>query len=125
MPTFQTPSDRRAGNRLLAGLSPLFPKIRTVMADAGHESRKLARELMREAGWKLRITRRGQRAFKITGLTWIVERSFAWLGRNRRLSKDYEVPGADCGNIYRHRGNSPHAQPNRTMRLFKHPLKRI
>ena len=31
-----------------------------------------------------------QRAFKITGLTWIVERSFAWLGRNRRLSKDYE-----------------------------------
>jgi hypothetical protein len=24
------------------------------------------------------------------GLTWIVERSFAWLGRNRRLSKDYE-----------------------------------
>ena len=27
---------------------------------------------------------------KITGLTWIVERSFAWLGRNRRLSKDYE-----------------------------------
>ena len=29
-------------------------------------------------------------SFKITGLTWIVERSFAWLGRNRRLSKDYE-----------------------------------
>ena len=27
---------------------------------------------------------------RITGLTWIVERSFAWLGRNRRLSKDYE-----------------------------------
>ena len=30
------------------------------------------------------------RVFKITGLTWIVERSFAWLSRNRRLSKDYE-----------------------------------
>jgi hypothetical protein len=26
---------------------------------------------------------------QITGLTWIVEPSFAWLGRNRRLSKDY------------------------------------
>lgn len=80
-------SDRRAGHRLLAGLSALFPKIHTVFADAGHESRKLARELMREAGWKLKITRRGQRAFKITGLTWIVEGSFAWLGRNRRSVK--------------------------------------
>jgi putative transposase len=73
-------SDRRAGHRLLAGLSALFPKIRTVFADAGHESGKLARELMREAGWELQITRRGQRAFKITGLTWIVERKFRLAG---------------------------------------------
>ena len=41
-------------------------------------------------GWQLQITKRRQRAFKVTGLTWIVERTFAWLGRNRRLSKDYE-----------------------------------
>ena len=64
--------------------------IRTVMADAGHQSRKLARHLLQQDGWKLQIVKRRQRAFKITGLTWIVERSFAWLGRNRRLSKDYE-----------------------------------
>jgi putative transposase len=83
-------SDRRAGARLLGGLSPLFPRIHTVIADAGHESRKLARDLMRQDGWKLQIVKRRQRAFKITGLTWIVERSFAWLGRNRRFSKDYE-----------------------------------
>jgi len=83
-------SDRRAGARLLGGLSPLFPRIHTVMADAGHESRKLARELWREDGWKLQIFKRRQRAFTIRGLTWIVERTFAWLGRNRRFSKDYE-----------------------------------
>jgi transposase len=45
---------------------------------------------MRDDAWKLQIVRRRQRAFKITGLTWIVERSFAWLGRSRRFSKDYE-----------------------------------
>jgi hypothetical protein len=45
------------------------------MADAGHQSRKLARALKRHEGWRLVITKRGQRAFKITGLTWIVERS--------------------------------------------------
>ena len=41
---------------------------------------------------KAASAKRRQRAFKITGLTWIVvvERSFACLGRNRRLSQDYE-----------------------------------
>ena len=60
------------------------------MAVAGHESRKLARAPKQHQGWQLGIVKRRQRAFKITGLTRIVERSFAWLGRNRRLSKDYE-----------------------------------
>ncbi len=82
-------SDRRAAALLLGGLGALFPNIRTVIADAGHQSRKLARHLLQQDGWKLQIVKRRQRAFKITGLTWIVERSFAWLGRNRRLSKDY------------------------------------
>lgn len=83
-------SDRKAAALLLGGLRPLFPNIRTVIADAGHQSRKLARHLLCQDGWKLQIVKRRQRAFKITGLTWIVERSFAWLGRNRRLNKDYE-----------------------------------
>jgi transposase len=74
---------------MLAGLAPLWPTIRTIVADAGHESRKLARQLRRD-GWNLQIVKRKQRSFKITGLTWIVERTFAWLGFNRRLSKDYE-----------------------------------
>jgi putative transposase len=39
-------SDRRAGARLLGGLSPLFPRIHTVIANAGHQSRRLARVLL-------------------------------------------------------------------------------
>src|SRR6478752_4031840 len=77
-----------SGSRLSYFISP-FVKC-PLIADAGHESRKLARTMKRHQGWQLRIVKRRQRAFKITGLTWIVERSFAWLGRNRRLSKDYE-----------------------------------
>jgi hypothetical protein len=41
---------------------------------------------LRQDGWKLQIVKRRQRAFKITGLTWIVEGSFAWLGRKRPYS---------------------------------------
>jgi DDE family transposase len=58
-------SDRSVGARLLAGLQSGFPSIRTVMADAGYESRKLARELERHHGWRLHITKRRQRAFKV------------------------------------------------------------
>jgi transposase len=45
---------------------------------------------MRHEGWKLQIVKRKQRAFNVTGLIWIVERTFAWLGLNRRFSKGYE-----------------------------------
>jgi transposase len=83
-------SDRRGGARLVAGLSPLWLTIRTVIADAGHESRKLAAEIKRHEGWKLLIVKRSDQAFKIVGLNWIIERTFAWLGRNRRLARDYE-----------------------------------
>jgi hypothetical protein len=45
--------------------------------------------------WKLQIVKRQQRAFKITGLTWIVERSFAWLGRNRAIKQRLRVQRAE------------------------------
>ena len=62
-------SDQRGAERLLGGLGPMFPGIRIIMADAGHQSRKLARQFLQQDGWKLVIVKRGQRAFKITGLT--------------------------------------------------------
>jgi putative transposase len=82
-------SDRRAAARLLGGLGPIFPTIKTVFADAGHQSRKLAR-LIKAEGCQLRIVKRRKRAFEVVGMTWIVERTFAWIGRYRRMSKDYE-----------------------------------
>jgi transposase len=91
----------------LGGLRALFPRIRTVIADAGHQSRKLARTLKQDQGWQLRIVKRRQRAFKIRGLTWIVERSFAWLGRNRRLSR---VSGANLRDHDRPCLNPPFAK---------------
>jgi len=83
-------SDRVAGHRLVGGLRFAFPDLHTIIADAGHESRRLAQRLKQHDGYTLQIVKRRQRAFKITGLTWVVERSIAWLNRNRRLAKDYE-----------------------------------
>ncbi|PZX09816.1 hypothetical protein LX81_04381 [Palleronia aestuarii] len=83
-------SDRRAARGLTAGLSALWTKVHTVIADAGCESKGLAQHLRDETGWRLVIVKWRKQAFRIAGLDWIVKRSFAWLGRHRRMSKDYE-----------------------------------
>jgi transposase len=66
-----------------------FQTVKTVIADAGHQSRKLTR-LIKAEGYELRIVKRRKPVFEVVGLTWIVERTFAWIGRYRRMSKDYE-----------------------------------
>jgi len=71
-------SSTECGRSAAWGIECHVSEIRTIIADAGHESRKLARTLKQHQGWQLRI------------VAWIVERSLAWLGRNRRLSEDYE-----------------------------------
>jgi hypothetical protein len=62
---------------LAAGLASLWPRIRTVIADAGYESGALAQHLDDEAGWELRIIKRPRPGFEIVGPNWIVERTFA------------------------------------------------
>ncbi|MDW8055039.1 MAG: IS5/IS1182 family transposase, partial [Anaerolineae bacterium] len=41
-------------------------------------------------GWRVEVVRRRGRAFAVLPRRWVVERTFAWLGWYRRLSKDYE-----------------------------------
>jgi putative transposase len=83
--------DQEAGAALLASLHLRWPTVRTIFADGGHEGRAFAEQVRQREGVELRIVRRSvQHAFRVTGLTWIVERSFAWLGAVRRLAKEYE-----------------------------------
>ena len=84
--------DRTLAYALLGGLKPIWPKVECVFADAGFESGPLARWLQEHSGWRLEIVKRSpsQVGFAVQPKRWVVERTFAWLGRNRRLSKDYE-----------------------------------
>ncbi len=69
--------DRKAARFLAAGLAPLWPRIRTLIADAGYESGALTDHLAERAGWELRIDKRSRLGFEIVGPNWIVERTFA------------------------------------------------
>src|SRR5262245_18615494 len=69
------------------------PRLRTVWADSAYRARELAKWMARGCRWVLDIvTRRdGLRGFRVLPQRWIVERTFGWFGRYRRLAKDYEM----------------------------------
>lgn len=92
---YVTPADvqDRAGARyLLAGLKPLVPRLKKIWADGAYSGEGLARWCEEEGRWELEVVERNREAqgFKVLPKRWIVERTFSWLIRNRRLSKDYE-----------------------------------
>jgi len=70
-----------------------FPRLEVVFADHKYNNRTLDRWMgQRVVGYRLQISSKpaGQEGFVPIKIRWVVERSFAWLGRCRRLSKDYE-----------------------------------
>jgi putative transposase len=77
---------------VLAQLHGRFPYLVKIWADAGYHSRRLIAWTEATLGAALTIVSRapGQRGFAPLPKRWVVERTFAWLGRYRRLSKDYE-----------------------------------
>ena len=84
--------DRAGARLLLAGLGPLVPRLKKIWADGAYGGKELARWCEERGGWELQIVERNREAegFKVLPKRWIVERTFGWLIRNRRLSKDYE-----------------------------------
>jgi putative transposase len=72
------------------------PRLQVVWADGIYEKRWLIDWVRTECGWELTIIKRSdqERGLKLLPKRWMVERTFAWLGRYHRLSKDYErLPG--------------------------------
>jgi len=78
-----------------------FTRLRVVWADAGYAGALIA-WARRVCRWSLEIVRRAAVGrFEALPHRWIVERTFAWLSRYRRLSKDYEqLPDTSEAMIY-------------------------
>jgi putative transposase len=85
--------DRDGARLLLRPLRRQFGWLRCIWADSGYAGKLVAwvRALRPARGTRLEIVKRPcVSRFVVLHHRWIVERTFAWLGRFRRLSKDYE-----------------------------------
>ena len=84
--------DRDGAPDLLTQIRTRFPWLRHVFADGGYAGDKLRDALAGHGDWSIEIIKRSDTAkgFVLLPRRWVVERTFAWLGRNRRLAKDFE-----------------------------------
>ena len=114
--------DRDGAKLVISKLTGRFPRLSLIWADGGYAG-KLIEWVATLTGWTLEIVRRpgNSHRFQVLPRRWVVERTFAWLGRHRRLSKDYEaLPETTEAWVYT-------AMTGLMLRrlarpLFKHPL---
>ena len=84
--------DRDGAPDVFRAIRHRFPWLRHVFADGGYAGDKLREALNGQGDWTIGIIKRSDTAkgFEVLPRRWAVERTFAWLGRCRRLAKDWE-----------------------------------
>lgn len=97
--------DRDGARLVLAMLRHTFTRLRLIWADGGYAVQLLdwVRNLRVRNRLRMELVKRSDdiKGFKVLPRRWVVERTFGWLGRQRRLSKDYEyLPATSEAIIY-------------------------
>jgi len=82
--------DRDGGVSVATAAKKKFPGLRHVWADGGYQGPLFAAAFAAIGRWSLEIVKRTDARFKPAPRRWVVERSFAWINRNRRLIRDFE-----------------------------------
>jgi len=84
--------DRDGAVLVLQSIRRFYPFLRHVFADGGYAGDKLKDALKGKGKWTIEVIKRSddQKGFVVLPRRWVVERTFAWLGRCRRLAKDWE-----------------------------------
>lgn len=84
--------DRDGATRVIDKIRQRFNWLELVWADGGYNARQVNEAVAREPSLRIEIIKRSadMKGFVVLPRRWVVERTFSWFGRNRRLAKDYE-----------------------------------
>jgi putative transposase len=112
-------NDREGVKPALENMVKKYPRVKKMWADMGYQGKELKASLGKDFGIDLEIVKRPpcrfwlhkdadlsllpqiESGFKVQPRRWVVERTFGWLGRNRKLSKEYDLLASSTeNNIY-------------------------
>jgi transposase len=87
--------DRDGAREVLRQARRRFPFIAVIFADAGYQGAKMRQTVAATGAWTIEIVKRSDqtKGFAVLPKRWIVERTLAWISRNRRLARDFERHG--------------------------------
>jgi transposase len=85
--------DRDGAVAVLVRIKDLYPWLRHLFADSAYAGDKLCHALAALGRWTIEVVKRSDTVtgFVVLPRRWVVERTLAWLGRCRRLAKDFEA----------------------------------
>lgn len=84
--------DRDGAALVLDKIRQRFNWLELVWADGGYNARQVTEAVAKQPSLCVEIVKRSDdmKGFVVLPRRWVVERTFSWFGRNRRLAKDYE-----------------------------------
>ena len=85
-------SDHKGLILLALWFAPLWQSLKLIWTDRTFGGKDFLGWVQHTFGWTLEVVKKkqGQKGFEVLPKRWVVERTFSWFGRYRRLSKDYE-----------------------------------
>ncbi len=84
-------NDKKGGDQIVEQCKGKYPLMKKVLVDGGYGGEPFGERVKAGVGWTVEVVERDEvKGFVVKPFRWVVERTFGWMDRWRRLAQDYE-----------------------------------